>query len=142
MDYDAMRALYRRWLPELWNSDPGKIPAIAEEIFTPDAVGHWGSGEDPVGPKAIAARVQQAFTMFDDVSVTLLAGPIVDGNRIAARWEFAGRYTGGVPGIGAAAGTRVRYPGMDLFRVADDRLAEYWPHGADLSLMQQLDALG
>ncbi|WP_218024276.1 ester cyclase [Nocardia speluncae] len=31
---------------------------------------------------------------------------------------------------------------MDLFRVADGRLAEYWPHGADLSLMQQLDALG
>lgn len=142
MDNDAMRALYRKWLPELWNSDPGTMPAIAEEIFAPDAVGHWGSGEDPVGPKAIAARVQQTYTMFDDVSVTLLTGPIVDGEWIAARWEFAGRYIGGIAGIRAAAGTRVRYPGMDLFRVADDRLAEYWPHGADLSLMQQLDALG
>ncbi|NKY55545.1 ester cyclase [Nocardia flavorosea] len=142
MDNDAMRTLYRKWLPGLWSSEPEEMPALAEEIFTPDAVGHWGDGRDQLGPKAIAAMVQETFTMFDDVSVTLLAGPIVDGDWIAARWEFAGRYLGGVAGIGAAAGTRVRYPGMDLFRVAGDRLAEYWPHGADLSLMQQLDALG
>lgn len=142
MDNDAMRALYRRWLPGLWNSTPEAMPAIAAEIFAPDAVGHWNSGEDPVGPEAIAARVQQTHTMFDEVSVALLTGPIVDGDLIAARWEFAGRYIGGVAGIGAPAGTRVRYPGMDLFRVSDNRLAEYWPHGADLSLMRQLDALG
>ncbi|MGI5216358.1 ester cyclase [Nocardia sp. CA-290969] len=140
MDKAAMRALYHRWLPGLWNSAPDAMPAIAAEIFAPDAVGHWGGSQDPVGPRAIAAKVQETFTMFDNVSVTLLTEPIVDGDWIAARWEFAGRYIGGVPGIGAPAGTRVRYPGMDLFRVADNRLAEYWPHGADLLLMQQLDA--
>lgn len=83
-----------------------------------------------------------ASGVFSDVSVSLLDGPVVDGDWIAARWEFAGTYAGGVPGIKAPAGTRVRYTGMDLFRVEGDRLAEYWPYGNNLDLMQQLGALG
>ncbi|MEU1983436.1 ester cyclase [Nocardia sp. NPDC019395] len=142
VDNNALHTLYRSWLPELWSSDPDTMPALAEAIFAPDAVGHWGDGQDYVGPAAIAGKVQETSTMFDDIAVTLLTGPIVDGPWIAARWEFTGRYLGGMAGIGAPAGTRVRYPGMDLFRVADNRLAEYWPHGADLFLMRQLDALG
>lgn len=122
-------------IPAPWRRSP-------DELFTPQAIAHWGDGQDRVGPHAIAEKVRESVTLFDDVSVSLLRGPIVDGDWIAARWQFAGSYLGGVAGVQAMAGTRVCYTGMDLFRVEADRLAEYWPHGNDLSLMQQLDALG
>lgn len=142
MDAEAARALYRRWLPELWNADPDDMPTIAEQLFASDAVGHWGNGNDPAGPHAIADQIRRAFAMFEDVSVSQLNGPIVDGEWISARWEFSGTYVGGIPGAKAPAGTQVRYTGMDLFRTRGDRLAEYWPYGDNLDLMQQLEAVG
>jgi predicted ester cyclase len=142
MDTNAMRELYRRWLPGFWNANPDDMTMLAEQLFTPEAVGHWGPGKEFVGPKVIAEKIRETFSMFSDVSVSLLNGPVVDGDWIAARWEFAGTYAGGVPGIKAAAGTRVRYTGMDLLRVEGGRFAEYWPYGNNLDLMQQLDALG
>lgn len=29
MDSDAVRALYCRWLPELWSADPGAMATLA-----------------------------------------------------------------------------------------------------------------
>lgn len=143
MDAEAMRTLYRRWLPGLWSADPDDMAAIGEEIFSPEAVAHWGEGKDRVGPHEITENVRKSVTMFEDVTVSLLNGPIVDGDWIAGRWEFAATYPGGIPGVQAPAGTSVRYTGMDLLRVDDGRrVVEYWPHGDNLSLMQQLQALG
>jgi predicted ester cyclase len=142
MDAEAARAHYHRWLPGLWNADPDDMARIAEQLFTPEASSHWGNGSDPVGPHAIAEQIRQAFTMFKDVSVSLLNGPFVDGDWITARWAFAGAYVGGIPGVKAPVGRQVRYTGMDLFRLEGDRFAEYWPYGNNLGLMQQLDALG
>lgn len=131
-------ALYRRWLPELWNADPSSMAEIAKEIFAPDVVGHWGPDQDYTGPETIAAKVREGVLMFDDIEVTLEHGPLVDGELVAARWTFAGRFRGGVPGFPAQAGASVRYPGMDLFRLSGDRFAEYWPLGDNLTLMRQL----
>lgn len=142
MKTEEMRALYRKWLPELWSASPGDVGQLAEELFTPNAIGHWGNGNEPVGPKSIAENVAETFKLFDDVSVSVVNGPIVDGDLVGARWAFSGRYLGGIPGARAAAGTRVHYTGMDLFRVERDRFAEYWPYGDNMSLMQQLGALG
>lgn len=129
--------LYRKWLPGLWNAEPSTMSTIAAEIFTPDAVAHWGPGKDFTGPATIAEKVREGVALFDDVEVTLEHGPIVDGELIAARWTFAGRARGDVPDF-PNAGAVVRYHGMDLMRVSSDRIAEYWPHGDNLTLMQQL----
>lgn len=118
-------ALYRRWLPELWEAAPERIPVLARELFTPDAVGHW-PGADHHGPDAIAANVVQSVTMFEDVTVRVLHGPLVDGELLAARWEFRGNLAEAVDGVPAEAGTPMRLVGMDLFRVENGRLAEYW----------------
>lgn len=131
-------ALYRRWLPELWNSDPAAMHDIAAEIFAPDVVAHWGPGRDYAGPAAVADMVRQSAELFDDVEVILEQGPVVDGDLVAARWTFAGRVRDTMPGMPAEPGTPVRYHGMDLMRIADGRFAEYWPHGDNLSLMRQL----
>ncbi|QUH00774.1 ester cyclase [Saccharopolyspora erythraea] len=130
--------LYRRWLPGLWNAPPEEMAGIAAGIFTADAVAHWGPGRDFSGPAVIADKVREGVEMFDDVVVELEHGPIVDGDLVAARWTFAGRFRGGVPGFPGKAGAEVRYHGMDLLRVRDGRFAEYWPMGDNLTLMQQL----
>ena len=59
---------------------------------------------------------------------------IAEGDRVVIRWTLTGTAqteTGGVPVI---------YTGIDIFRIADGKLAELWQNTDDLGLEQQLSA--
>ncbi|REE95940.1 ester cyclase [Thermomonospora umbrina] len=129
-------ARYRRWLGEVWRGDLDVLP----ELCTPDFVGHWPDG-DVHGIPALAERIGQTFTMFDDVSTSLNLGPIVDGDRVAAHWTFTGAYRGGIPGATAPPGTPISFTGADFMRLTDDRFTEYWVISDTLGLMTRLGAL-
>jgi catechol 2,3-dioxygenase-like lactoylglutathione lyase family enzyme len=128
-------ALYRRWLEELWAGDL----EVAEEIVTPDFVGHWPD-QDVHGPMGAAEAVRAGRAPFDDIRLSLDVGPVADGDKVAARWTFHGAYLGGLPGATAPAGTRVAFSGMDVLRIdpATGKFAEYWVVSDALGLMTQL----
>ncbi|MDP4508945.1 ester cyclase [Nonomuraea turcica] len=113
--------LYERWLLEMWNGDF----KLAHDLVTPGFVGHW-PGMDVHGSDGLVEALRQGHAPFDDVKVTLDVGPIVDGDRVAARWTFSGAYRGGLPGASAAAGTWVAFSGHDILRADGDKFAEYW----------------
>ncbi|GGO77291.1 ester cyclase [Nonomuraea cavernae] len=113
--------LYERWLLEMWNGDF----ELAHDLVTPGFVGHWPDKE-VTGPGELIEMLRQGHAPFGDVSVTLDVGPIIDGDRVAARWTFGGSYRGGLPGATAPAGTRVTFSGHDILRVEGERFAEYW----------------
>ncbi|MGI5422354.1 ester cyclase [Actinomadura luteofluorescens] len=114
-------ALYERWLLEMWAGDFG----LARELVTPDFVGHW-PGHDVHGADELIDVLRQGHAPFEGVTVTLDVGPIVDGDQVAARWTFGGRYKGGVPGATAPEGTDVSFEGHDVLRAEGGRFAEYW----------------
>ncbi|WP_067963302.1 ester cyclase [Nocardiopsis trehalosi] len=140
MTDDDARALYARWLPGMWEAPEGDLDRIAADLFTDDAVGHWGD-RDVHGPAAIADQVRRARRLFSDVRTVCDVGPVADGGLLAARWTFTGAYRGGIPGATAAPGTVVRYPGTDLFRLRGGRFCAYWPQGDNLALMLALGAV-
>lgn len=113
--------LYRSWLFELWYGDY----AVAERLFTPEAVGHWPTLQVN-GPNGFADQIRQSHEMFAEIENTLDVGPIIDDGLVAARWTFHGSYRGGIPGATADIGTRVAFSGHDIFRIEGDRFAEYW----------------
>ncbi|MFI9024584.1 ester cyclase [Streptomyces sp. NPDC053560] len=134
---DPLEALYRRWLIDLWHGDF----AVAEEILAPGFVGHWPTF-DVHGPQETAEQIRQSYEYFDDIKVTLDAGPVVGDGMVAARWTFHGAYRGGIPGTTAPPGTRVAFAGQDLFRAADGRFTEYWVVSDGLGMMTALGAVG
>lgn len=125
--------LYERWLLEMWAGDFG----LAHELVTPDFVGHW-PGLEVRGPQQLAETLGQGHAPFEDVAVTLDVGPIVDGDRVAARWTFAGRYKGGMPGATVPEGTSVSFSGHDVLRAEGGRFAEYWVISDVQTFSQQL----
>jgi predicted ester cyclase len=129
--------LYRRMLLELWHADEGDLNALATQIAADDLV-MYQNGTEQAGPRALAELVRQGRGPFDDVVVAIETGPLIDGDHVAARWSFSGTYTGGIPGATAAAGTRVRFTGIDMIRVAGGRVAEYWVCSDGAALMAQL----
>ena len=106
------RALYERWITELWAGRP-----IAAEIVTDDFVGHWPD-RDVHGPGELQQIIDETRNMLSDLTFTVLVGPFADGDLVAGRWS----------GSGQSAEGPVEFTGNDILRLAGDgqRFCEYW----------------
>lgn len=136
---DDNRALYWRWLFELWAGDL----RVAEEILADSFVGHWPD-QDIRGPRGAARAVEAGRAPFNDISITLDVGPIAEGDKVAGHWTFHASYRSGLPGATVRPGTRVAFKGIDIVRVdpISGKLAEYWVVSDALGLMTQLGVSG
>lgn len=130
------RELYRRWMGELWTAADRELAA---HLVTPDFVGHWPD-RDVHGPDELATVIAQSLTLFSDVTTTIDVGPIIEGDLLAARWSFHGRYAGGMPGATVAPGTAGVLRGADVLRRSGDRFVEYWVSSDVTQLAAQLGA--
>jgi predicted ester cyclase len=134
---------YRRYLKQAWTAEPDKVAGIVADLVTPDFVIHQarydGAPADEIrGPEALAKLIRESCSLFSDVSTVLEVGPLVDGDLLAAHWQFHGTYVGGLPGATAAPGTKVQFAGTDVFRSRDGRFSEYWVVSEGMQLMAQL----
>jgi hypothetical protein len=69
-------------------------------------------------------------------------GPwLVDERFVVARWRFTGIWQGGVPATATAPlGSEVAIRGVDILRLDQGRIAEYWLTDDQLDLYGQLGA--
>lgn len=126
------------WL-HLWNGDY----SLADEVVSPDVRVHAamldGSDSSAVrGPEGVVAWIGQLRTVVPDLRFSIEVGPVVDGDQVALRWLAEGTYAGGMPGAAAPAGTRVSFTGIDLLRLHDGQVVEYWLNADTLGLVTQL----
>jgi ketosteroid isomerase-like protein len=132
-DLEANKALARRYHDDIF--EQGNLD-VADEILTPDFVWHSPPQETfAVGPEEVK-QVAVDFRAFIPGVVMTDDDVIAEGDRVVIRWTATGTAqteAGGVP---------VVYTGIDIFRVADGRLAELWQNTADLELEEQLAAAG
>ncbi|MFE5852367.1 ester cyclase [Streptomyces sp. NPDC056500] len=138
---EQLSSLYGRW-SEMWRGDFSH----ARAILAPDFVVHQArpDGSDSeaiIGPARILPEIEQTMAAFDDITITVDLGPIVDGDLIAARWTMRAAYTGGIPHATAPIGTRVAFSGHDILRVADGKFVEYWTCTDILDGLAQLGAV-
>ncbi|MBO8190082.1 ester cyclase [Streptomyces spirodelae] len=141
MDEATLRALYERWLKELWNGDL----SVAKEIAAPGFTIHHGAiqpggDRELKGPEGITSLVSMSREYFDGLTFETEVGPVVQGDLICARWVGRGRYKGGFPGATAKPGTEVVFRGNDILRGADGRFVEYWVCSDGPYLAEQLGA--
>jgi steroid delta-isomerase-like uncharacterized protein len=133
---DENKALVSRFYDQVWNR--GNL-AVADETFAADYVRHdLRPGTAPPGPagqKAVAGLFRSAFP---DVSlaVDLL---VAEEDMLVARWTIEGTHSGEWGGI-PPTGRRVRFAGVNIFRIAEGKVVEIWNHRDDLGLMEQLGA--
>jgi predicted ester cyclase len=130
--------LYQRWM-DMWNGDLD----AATGIFAPGCIAHPApttTGEPPVyrGPEGMRQFVEQGRAIFETVTFRAEDAPMVEGNRLACRWVGEGVYGGGMPGATAVPGTAIVFRGVDVWRLEDGKVAEYWVASDGLHLMAQL----
>ena len=133
----ANTALARRWHAELFVQ--GNL-AVAEEIlssdFTMHAPGVPPEWRGPEGAKQFVRLIRGAFSDIELPAEDLIAA----GDRVVDRWSLRGVHTGPFGDL-PATGKRFAVTGIDIFRIADGKLAEFWQNWDQLGLLQQLGAL-
>ena len=134
MSIEKNTTLVRRFYDEVWNR--GDL-AVVDEVFAADYVRHdLRPGTAPPGPdgqKAVAALFRTAFPDVH-LAVEFL---VAEGAMVVARWAIEGTHTGPWAGT-APTGRLVRFAGVNIFRLADGKVAEIWNHRDDLGLIEQL----
>jgi len=112
---------------------------VIDEICTPDIQIHDPLAGDSTGIEAfkgLLAFFAQAFS----AQKTELRQVIAEGDFVAVLHTHTGVHTGTFNGM-APTGYKITVPGIELFRMKDGKVAEFWRGDADLSLMMQLGAI-
>lgn len=137
MSLDTNKAIVRRHFEELWTNGDSDV---ADEIYSPDAIGHCGSLPDQVGyPESEKQGVRDDRLAFPDGRATVLA-QIAEGDMVLTRWRFEGTHRGPLYGA-PASGSEVSVTGFHLHRLADGKIVEVWAQGDFYGLLVQVGAL-
>jgi hypothetical protein len=135
-------ALWENWM-ELWNGNY----AIADKIVADKVRLHLPKYGMP-DPATIRDRVDLVAwiaayrsSYADGSLIATELGPFVTDEHIICRWIYQGIWQSGRPASASAApGTRVTLRGVDILRLEDGRIAEYWLSDDLLDVYVQLSA--
>ncbi len=135
MSGEENKALVRRWV-ESWNT--GNIDAVGGFV-TPDYVRHDPNSPEVRGPEAEQRLVEMYRAAFPDLRFTV-EHLVAEGDSVAARLTARGTHRGELMGI-PPTGKQVTLAVMELYRLADGKIAEQWVNFDALGMMQQVGAI-
>lgn len=126
----------RRFYAEFWNA--GNADA-ADELVAEDVVDHQALPGQQAGREGFKQLVREWRTGFADMREDVEA-VVVQGDVAVGRFHLQGTHTGPFLGI-APTGNRVSIHGIDVVRVVDGRITDFWYVEQTLDLLQQLGVL-
>ncbi|MER6328194.1 ester cyclase [Streptomyces sp. NPDC001034] len=130
--------IWEKWIA-LWNGDL----SIGKELLAERLTVHSPKLSDSIDPSLIddrggALALIGAVQGIADLTYTTEVGPVAEGAYVTGGWRFAGTYRGGLPGAAAEPGTPVTNRGIDILRIHQGRVAEWWSAAENLGLLAVL----
>ena len=132
---EANKALMRRWFDEFWCK--GNADAV-DTMVDPNFIDHQRPEGWPGGREGLKALVREWRKGFSDMHETV-EDLIADGDKVVGRFTLRGTHTGEFLGI-PATGRRIEITGIDIVRIRDGRIVDFWYNEDTLGLFQQLGA--
>nr|WP_063810507.1 ester cyclase [Kibdelosporangium phytohabitans] len=114
---------------DIWNGDLSLIDIAVHEDFTSHTAPlAGGPAADSTGRLGLSGWISASHAMVQDLAFTVQIGPLVDEPHITLRWYATGTHEG----------RPVGFHGIDILRVADGMIAEYWLSADSIWFAQQL----
>jgi steroid delta-isomerase-like uncharacterized protein len=121
---------------DAWNAgDTGALDAL----MTPDVVNHSKLPGQADGIEGFKQGIGMMRGGVPDLFITI-DSTVEEGDLVSTRWTGTGRQTGALMGI-PPTDKHVTVTGIDICRIADGRIAEYWQELDTLSMLQQLGVI-
>jgi steroid delta-isomerase-like uncharacterized protein len=115
----------------------GNVDAI-DDLFATDFGGHDTAG-GTFGREEFRAGVATMLGAFSERRV-VIADQVVDGDKVATRWQASGVHSGAFNGI-PATGRHVTMTGISIDRIAGGKIVESWEVTDDAGLLRQLGVI-
>lgn len=136
MSAEEKKEIVRYVMEELFKS---KNPAVVDEYYTSDFVGH----EPPPGispnREGIKEFVNARANAFSDSQFTI-EDQIAEGDKVVTRWSSRHTHTGEFLGV-PPTGKEASISGISIHRMRESRIAEEWTLADMLGLIEQLGVL-
>ena len=140
MSIEENKLLVRRYF-----QDVPHHPDACDEIFAPSfrfhTIQHASITPQTVESNPESEKTAYAWlrTVWGDWTMTI-DEMIAEGDRVMVQWTFNGTHQGEFNSL-APTGKPVSYSGINIFRIADGKIAEVWDIFDRLWLWQQLGVL-
>ncbi len=135
MSLESNKSVVRKWIEQGWNKHN---VAVIDETYASNFVQH-GGGPDVNSADELKTFVADYFKAFPNLTFTI-DDLVAEGDRVV--WRFVGTATHNGPLMGIpASGRTVAVPGIVVFRMANDRIAEGWVNLDMLGMLQGIGAI-
>jgi steroid delta-isomerase-like uncharacterized protein len=134
MDENNGRLMQRAFAAIMQQGDVG----IIDELFAGDFAGHDTAG-GTFGREEFKEGVRAMLAAFADRRV-VIADQLVDGDKVATRWQATGVHSGEFNGV-PATGRHVSLTGISIDRIAGGKIVESWEVTDDAGLLRQLGVM-
>lgn len=112
---------------------------VAEEILAPDIVVHFPSGEDMKGLEQVRTLETIAKNYINpEINHYEI---VAEGDYVMIRWDMAFDHTRDLMGFPATGKRISNLHGIDLFRIENGKIAEFWQYYNEMGFMQQMGAI-
>lgn len=111
-----------------------------DALIAVDLLDHSPSPGAAPGLAGTKQTLSMYHAVFSDLRVTA-EDMIADGDKVVARLKMIGTNTGEFMGL-PPTGKQVTMSGIEMFRLAGDKVVERWAEFDMMSLMQQLGVMG
>ena len=119
---------------DFWNKQ--NIAAF-EKYYTADFIMHNANGD--MNNEQYKGLCQAYFTAFPDLHITT-DDLVAEGDKVTKVWTANSTHKGELMGI-PATGNQIVVKGIEVFRIADGKIAEVWASMDNLGMMQQLGVI-
>ena len=108
-------------------------------LLSPNFVDHTPPAGLPPGIEGVRMFFTMQFTAFPDGRSTV-QDMIAEGNKVACRMNGEGTHQGMFLGM-APTGKHITWSFIEIWHIADGKLAEHWVEADMMGMMQQLGML-
>jgi steroid delta-isomerase-like uncharacterized protein len=118
MSTEDNKALVARRFEEL---DAGNL-GVFDELFAPDYVLHFPGADEPLDLERTKQLYSTLYSALPDLRHTI-EDQIAEGDSVVTRWTARGTHRGEMFGR-TATGMEIAFTGINIYRIADGKLAE------------------
>lgn len=136
MTTEQNKATVRHFVEEVQNQ--GRLNVI-DEICAKDFVDHTAPAGLPSGREGVKMQFTMLRNAFPDMKATLHE-QIAEGEKVANRKTVQGTHRGEFMGF-APTGKVVSFEVIDMIRIVDGKIVEYWNSTDRIGLLRQLGVL-
>jgi steroid delta-isomerase-like uncharacterized protein len=133
MSAEQNKTIARRLLEEAWSK--GNL-AVLDEIVAPLAVDHNPAPGQAPGLEGLKQLITMVREAFPDWSYTI-EDMVTEGDKVAIRWIAQGTHRSHFLGIPPTS-KQVKVPGINIERIVDGKIVEWWHNFDMLGWLQQL----